>query len=729
MPVQAFVAKKPYEVSLSGNPMPYTINITPYGSAERAQDYRIVATVYVETAYGSNSFITARSQAFYPNENGQINFDVRRIINAYLEYYVPNPSLKRPIQAFNQRKRYRVDFLLMKANELIGDVQTGTILTAIKGGMSYDEWHPNKFFTGLVLDKKMPLQFDPLRKIAFDELRYFFWLYPYDDLKPQTVMIDINLDDDSTIYHNMPQTVSTGKWGVCCVPIGFNHIRLNQLVPPDRTAISFSVQVRTENTSIVAPFTFILEQRKYYNAYQLMYRNSIGGLETLYLRGQVDFEADYARQNVQYTPLPNYFSNKVLMGDANDLNVTETVKFKADTGFLNRPATDRLRDFFLSSHKYEIVPPVDEDDETRIYPATIATKNTKFFANRDNLISVVIEWSRAFSSEYYSPRMLRAKQACPAVEFFQVTQINKTLLQIMYSLEIPYDRIEVQVITSLGTQVFTYTGNTRTIRQAFENPVLGTSDTEHITVKARTICDEHSVPPDYGPFIEVELDIVGNTPPIANDDYFNIAYGFNTAVNLPGNLMANDYDPDGDAIECIADTGATADGGVYVVFADGTATYKPPSSVYVGQDSFDYTIEESTGTETDTATVYVNVGQVSGRIYVKMVQRNVETLYGPNSSITTGEVWLEFYTNPTVNQPVDITGMGLTINYNQHDFNQDYSGVVTNNDLPLSVIGTGTKMKVYEGTLENRYSDPAYSFEQIYQITFTATPGTGYIVI
>lgn len=729
MPVQAFVAKQPYEVSLSGNPMPYTINITPYGSIERAQDIRIVVTVYIENAYGSNSFTTAKSQAFYPSEQGQVNFDVRRIIHAYLEFYVPNPSLKRPIQAFNQRKRYRVDYLLMKGNELIGEVQTGAILTAVKGGLAYDEWHPHKFFTSLILDKKMPLQFDPCRKIAFNELRYFFWLYPYNDLEPQTVMIDIHLDDDTTIQYNMPQTVITNKWGVCCAPIGFNYIGLNALVPAGATAVSFSVQVKTATTSIVAPFTFMLEQRNYYNTYQLMYRNSLGGLETLYLRGQVDFEADYTRQAVQNTPPPNYFSNKVLLGDANDVNASEIVKFKADTGFLNQKATDRLRDFFLSPQKYEIIPPADEDDETRIYPATIAAKNTKFYANRDNLISILIEWSRAFSSEYYSPRLLRSKQACPAVEFFQVKQINKTLLQIMYSLEIPYDRIEVQVITSLGTQTFTYTGNARTIRQAFENPVLGTTDVENITVRARTICDENSVPPDYGPFTTVNLDIVGNTTPIANDDYFNIAYGFNTAVTLPGNLMANDYDPDGDAIECIADTDATADGGVYVVFADGTATYKPPSSVYAGQDSFEYTIKESAGTATDTATVYVNVGEVSGRIYVKAVQRNVETLYGPNSSITTGEVWLEFYTNPAVNQPVDITGMGLTINYNQHDYNQDYAGVVTENDLPLSVIGAGTKMKIYEGTLENRYSDPAYAFEQIYQISFTATAGTGYIVI
>lgn len=199
---------------------------------------------------------------------------------------------------------------------------------------------------------------------------------------------------------------------------------------------------------------------------------------------------------------------------------------------------------------------------------------------------------------------------------------------------------------------------------------------------------------------------------------------------LPGSVLANDYDPDGDPIECVPDSGATNDGGAFDIDIAGIVTYTPPSSVYSGIDFFDYDMQEVGGAVTVTARVYINVGAVSGNIYAKIMLRNVETITGPNSSITTGEVWIDFYTNPATSQPIDITGMGLTINYNEHQFEQDYYGTQTNNDNPVAVTpGYGTQMKIFEGLLESLYSDPLYLYEQIYRLTHTMLPGTGYTPI
>lgn len=730
MPLQAFLIKKPFEISFTGNPMPYTFSLTPYSTIEKKQDIRLVIRILIENSFGSGSFTEIKSQAFYPNGKGEISFDVKNIIHAYLDYYLPNPGLLRPVQAINQRKRYRIDYLIQLGQDIVGDVEETDILTAIKGGMAYDQWHPKEFFTSLIVDKKAALQFDPLRAIGFDELRYFYWLYPYDDLAQQTVMIDILLNDQSTIQHELDQKLFVGKWGVCCVPVGFNQLKLNALVPAGLFAISYSIQIKTAVTSIVAPFILNLEQRNFYNTSQLIYRNSLGGMETLTLRGQVDFEADYARQQIQSTVPPSYFSNMIVQHQGNDVNSNETQKFKGDTGFLNKEATDRIRDFFLSAQKYE-VKVGDDDNQTKLLPVTTLVKNTKFYSNRENLITTLIEWQRAYVNEFYTPnRAMPTVRACPAMESFAVTQINKNLLQIMFAMESPYDRVEIRVITSLGTQLFYFTGNARTIRQPFTNPVLNTNDTENIVIEARTVCDEYSDPMDLGPASTVNLLIVGNTLPIANDDTYNLAYGYNTPVVLPGSVLANDYDPDGDPIECVPDSGATNDGGAFDIDIAGIVTYTPPSSVYSGIDFFDYDMQEVGGAVTVTARVYINVGAVSGNIYAKIMLRNVETITGPNSSITTGEVWIDFYTNPATSQPIDITGMGLTINYNEHQFEQDYYGTQTNNDNPVAVTpGYGTQMKIFEGLLESLYSDPLYLYEQIYRLTHTMLPGTGYTPI
>ncbi len=732
MPITAVLVKKPYEVSFTGNPMPYSFALTPYGSTERTQDIRLVIRILVESSFGSNSFTEVKSQAFYPNDKGEVNFDVKKIIHAYLDYFLPNPKLLRPLQAINQRKRYRIDYLIQKDGDIVGDIEQTDILYAIKGGMSYDQWHPKEFFTSLIVDQKQSLQFHPLRKIAFNELRYFYWVYPYADTAAQTVMIEILLDDQSTIAADLDKTIFVGQWGVCCVPIGFNQLKLDAKVPAGRTAISYSIEVKTAATSIVAKVIYELEQRNFYNTYQLLYRNSLGGIETLNLRGQVDFETDQVRQAIQRTVPPSYFSNMVLQHQADDANSTETSKFKGDTGFLNREATDRLRDFFLSPQKFEVqlLSPPGDIYLVRLLPVTVVTKNTKFFSNQENLVTTVIEWNRGYANEFYTPtQSMPSVRACPAMESFSVTQINKRLLNITWAMEMPYDLCEIRIITTLGTQTIYLSGNSGSKRQPFNNPVLDTLDNEDIVIEARTVCDENSDPMDLGPASTVNLNVVGNTLPIANDDTYNLAYGYNTAVLLPGSVLANDYDPDGDPIECVANSGATNDGGSFDIDDDGIISYTPPSSVYSGIDYFDYEMREVGGATTVTARVYINVGAVSGNVYVRLTLRNVETITGPTTSITTGEVWLEFYTNPTISQPLDITGLALTINYNEHQFEQDYSGAQTNSDNPLSVTGVGTEMKVFEGLLESRYSDPAYLFEQIFQLTYTMLSGTGYIAI
>lgn len=731
MALEAYLIKKPYEVSLTGNPMPYTFALAPYGSVERNQDIRFIARVMVENVFGSNTFDEVKSQPFYPNEKGEISFDVKKIVHAYLDYYTPNPMLQRPVQAIQQRKRYRVDYILQKDGAIVGTVEQTPILYAVKGGMAYDQWHPKEFFTSHILNKKMPLQFSTERKIPFDELRYFFWIYPHADMLPQTVMIDILLNDQTTLQHNLKETIFIGKWGVCCVPAGFNQLKLNNLLPPGATAISYTIQVKNSaGISIVAPFTCQLEQRNAYNAPQLLYRNSLGGMESHTLRGQVDFEADYAKQNIQSATPPNYFNNMVLMHQANDINTAETPRFKGDTGFFTREATDRLRDLFLSEQKYEAITG-NEENNTVLLPVTIITKNTKFFSNNENLVTTLIEWQRAYVNEYYSPnRLMPTKRACPALESFNVTQINKYLLNIMYALESPYTRVKIEIETTLGIQTFYYTGNAGTVRQAFNNPVLNTLNTEEIEIRAYTVCDEFSEPMDLGPVSIVNLVVVGNTLPIANDDTYNISVGYNTGVVLNGSVLANDYDPDGDPIECVVQNAqASNEGGTYSIDIDGIITYQPPSSVWSGQDYFDYEINEVGSATTVTARVYINVGTVAGLIYAKVVQRNVVTLASGYTTQSSAEFWVDYFADPSATVPLDVTGMGITFHVNQHTHLQDNNCNTNDQDDPIDVAGVGTKTKFFEGAFYTATYDPGFPCDDITQLTFTLIADPAYVVI
>jgi len=311
-----------------------------------------------------------------------------------------------------------------------------------------------------------------------------------------------------------------------------------------------------------------------------------------------------------------------------------------------------------------------------------------------------------------------------------VRQINKQLLQIMYSLQMPYSRAKVEVITSAGTQTFYFTGNSNTIRQSFVNPI--TVGTEDITIKCYTVCDENTDPMDLGPATTVVLTINGNTLPVANNDTYNIAAGFNSAVSLSPSAMANDYDPDGDPIEIDAVVGgATNAGGTYSITSAGLILYTPPSSVYIGQDYFDYTLWETADhSAASTGRVFINVGTFLGNVYAKIVIRNLNISSYSYSSVGTEEVWIDFFSDPSASVPVDITSLGITANVDKLVFTQDNTGAQTNTHTTETFPCTGTKTKIFEGQFYTSLLDPLFvNPDEIYLLTYSMLPGTGYVPI
>jgi Ca2+-binding RTX toxin-like protein len=100
--------------------------------------------------------------------------------------------------------------------------------------------------------------------------------------------------------------------------------------------------------------------------------------------------------------------------------------------------------------------------------------------------------------------------------------------------------------------------------------------------------------------------------PVAQAD----AFGGQENKPVTGNLMADNghgaaTDPNGLALNVIAATVTTANGGTVVENADGTFTYTPANG-YTGTDSFNYTLTDSAGmTVVGTATITVNAPPVA----------------------------------------------------------------------------------------------------------------------
>ena len=91
--------------------------------------------------------------------------------------------------------------------------------------------------------------------------------------------------------------------------------------------------------------------------------------------------------------------------------------------------------------------------------------------------------------------------------------------------------------------------------------------------------------------------------PIANDDFMSV---LEDSIDNQLDVLANDYDPDGDPLTIVSITDPYHGTACY----DGTYIYYTPNANYFGLDQLMYTISDGQG-GTDVATVYITVGAIN----------------------------------------------------------------------------------------------------------------------
>ncbi|MES2457204.1 MAG: Ig-like domain-containing protein [Bacteroidota bacterium] len=502
---------------------------------------------------------------------------------------------------------------------------------------------------------------------------------------------------------------------MACLPSGFNQLNLQSYLPAGAVPISYEISFFSndglggDDVEFLAPIQFKIDHRKSYGAVQLLYRNSLGGLQPLRMLGQIDTEGEYKYQLVNRIPPPSYLLDGNLIGDSDQQYSEENMKFKGETGFMPKYQVDRLRDFFLSKQRYEV-------KDGRLIPIILNAKNVKFFTNRDNLISVQVEWQHAFTNQYYSNTNL-PPDACPAINQLHWRQNNDDEITVYWAFPFghSYGRISIE-FPGEPLQYYFLVGNSGLQKVGFIRPASAVDVDVNIVVVGNVICNRYNMVPSYGPNFTIPAALLLATLlPVANNDVYNIPAGYITGVSLVGSVLANDYAPSGATIEVIENSGATTAGGTFEIDSDGFIIYTPPSSIYTGADTFTYEIRKTPDGTPVTATVTINVGTVSTSIYAKIVGRNFNVSY-----TDVGEIWIDFFSNPAGTIPIDISAFGLTINYNKNVATYYDPTGADSADYPGSIAGTGFRVKIYDGLIID------YSLTYPIITVFTITPGTGY---
>ena len=145
--------------------------------------------------------------------------------------------------------------------------------------------------------------------------------------------------------------------------------------------------------------TFRLDYQYYHNIRLFLFKNSLGGYDTIRFIGEQEDSLEYDRVSV----------NSVLGSDFTELShrhsqfsVTETRKHKCNTGWIIPQTTAWIRDFFLSKQVYQIF-------SGKLVPVIITS--TEILHRKDNkeLFSIDFEYSQSFSNEHYSREIVASE--------------------------------------------------------------------------------------------------------------------------------------------------------------------------------------------------------------------------------------------------------------------------------------------------------------------------------
>ena len=716
----------------SRNPIPFSFRITPYTINTNAEALKVSIIVQFANNIGTPSFVNVWQGEITPDANGLCHIDISSIIDPLLKFYIPNLNIRKIQKADGQCGKFRISYFVTKGGETVSSVTTTHPYNVYKGGMSI-EYHDkdSTYLNNQLIANSKAMHFHvPNEPIRWNEVKWLWFIYA-DPTAFYNLYLSIYIetdipgiwDESEIFFQNM--TLTQGQ--VYCVRTDLIFstylINYNNLDDP-YLARTCSLRIYTSNSQsgygpLLLPAVHLtIDNRPFEHEKFLQYRNSLGALETQSILGEEEIGTSIQSANIELVPIANEIGNYVVENTIKMEYSTHNPTSKASTGWISKPNLQRLVDLLLNKESYLV-------HANRIIPIQINTGSIALYKNKDKLFNLTFDYSAAFDDENFSiENAINYAHACPAIDFFEVSQQYSGGLTITWKL--PYSLSQMQITYSgtsagnpniSGTQILN--GNSGSVNIYLLD--TNTSTTYNFTITARVVCDAEVAPGSYGPLTTVNSFVLKSIiPPIANNDVADESPRNTTPRilqfnNADLNILNNDLPktiPEVEFYRFVTAAGAlttTSANGANISYLTGNKIQYTPtggSIAILAEDIIYYQCREAIGnvgmpyTYSNIASIRVPLtGQVY-KVFVKMSLVNVYTQNVPYAQPTNpsgytfdetiADVYLQFFTDSNFTIPIDVTFYGLILGYNiSHEWTQ-YSGGVN--------MGTGFTANVSTGT-------------------------------
>lgn len=707
--MQFSLIKKPKAINWSGNPIEYIFSFSPYGSVQAAQDIRLEVFIQVETGRNSNFFADCKRELLVPDKQGIVKIDISSITDGYLKYVIPDLDTLACKLCEGQSRKFKIKYRQYINNVPEASQQVTDAFVVCKGGLMYDGVMAIEGINSPSNSPFVPLT--TLQQFQKEQPMFITFLYLGEAvLNTPSFYWRLSEDGDNWTYNSASFPFGLIKGDIFHMPLG----KMAMSAPSD-FYIKMRISFKNDADALISECEVDFKQRKHHTVADLLFVNSLGGLDALRLYGELSATNEYEQGIVQLSKTRRGEKDQYPR-QLEETSASMKPTFSGNTGFVRKEDEEILQALYMNKMCFQV-------RGLRLMPVIISKKKLELKASMDFLYQAQIDWEESNVHRFYENLSLTDVPfgSCPALVSFTAVQESATMVRVNWVCPHPYHRVQVNVHQDSPVQnAISYCEGTEGTTLVSVNG-YGSS----ITIEGRLNCGDittlgGSVTPSLGPVTSVPLTLVANQPPVAMDDTADISSGYTTPQTLVINVLANDYDPEGEEIVAVVASGATFQGGWYSLAANGVVSYTPPSAGFSGMDRFIYKCKEAGGggLQSNNATCYVNVigGTVIDVVYAKLYFTNPITTH---HDLTISDVFIRTYQNSLCTIPLDVSLMNIVFNYNRKDYTNDTISASTD----LTATGAGTQTLIYSGVIQT------LSGFNILRKIFTLMPGTGYIIV
>jgi hypothetical protein len=403
MPFPTYITRRPYDRNWSGNPIPYRI-LNSYAAHE--SDFLFEVRVHFRYI-GDNDWTVLPALPFYPFE-GYADVDVAQLLDCQLKHTLPDFDEANERKAWIAKKQAAEFYISFRYvwGETTSDWNTSEseyVRLVYKGGINYHHFRGNNFWVNYFDDELTPfLTWQVSKRLAGNQERMYLGYMITDDLGNNTryARIKILYTDGTFEFINCPK-FNGAKGTVWFVPVGALQLGLQALSPTKdiyRWEVTISYfDLGTGIQALSRTFRYELDNRADYNDVTLHYRNSLGFIDSLRVRGEIKENLEYSYEETESPVLPNYYDGFALQRVRGSSNNREIKTYKGDIGYLGKEGQERTRDMNVRREVWR-------ERRLKWWPVSLITKSFELRSSNSGRFSMPVEFQLADGgSAYYTP--------------------------------------------------------------------------------------------------------------------------------------------------------------------------------------------------------------------------------------------------------------------------------------------------------------------------------------